>query len=356
MVDFQAVTLEQVSVHLCGNKAREEGTRASLGQMTLNGVQSHLMLDYFLNSLNLDAWYKFKWELDKNVTVLDATPNPYSVSVEGACNTIFQSGTIAVHAQSTRILQNLYDLGNNPMVKSGELYVAYFKDILVNDELVDGLGIFKTEAPEAFLQLKAVDGADFNVVFEQGHRKLRHAALILDTYADDGYRILTSDEKKYADQQYWLENFLNIEAVEDDAFHTKEYMTLVSGFINDVVSKVEDRLSIAEVSLQAQEYFDQNSVFDYNEFRHSVIDGDENRKMFDTYVEENTTIPQRLAKDFTIHASVAKKMRKHFKGLIKLDTGVELKITNTEPDEVIERAFDEEKQMFYYKVYFNQES
>lgn len=346
MVDFQAVTLEQVSVHLCGNKAREEGTRASAAPMTLDGVQRHLMLDYFLNSLNLDAWYKFKFVM----------PFEDKEEIHATSSSIFNSNDLVFHDRSTRILNALYDLGNNPMVKSGELYVAYFKDILVNDELVDGLGIFKTEAPEAFLQLKAVDGADFNVVFEQGHRKLRHAALILDTYADDGYRILTSDEKKYADQQYWFENFLNIEAVEDDAFHTKEYMTLVSGFINDVVSKVEDKLSIAEVSLQAQEYFDQNSVFDYNEFRHSVIDGDENRKMFDTYVQENTTIPQRLAKDFTIHASVAKKMRKHFKGLIKLDTGVELKITNTEPDEVIERAFDEEKQMFYYKVYFNQES
>jgi len=55
---------------------------------------------------------------------------------------------------------------------------------------------------------------------------------------------------------------------------------------------------------------------------------------------------------------VLKKEKSKIKSIIKLDTNIEIKLDVDAPDaasEYLERGYDEEKKMKYYKVYFNEE-
>ncbi len=62
---------------------------------------------------------------------------------------------------------------------------------------------------------------------------------------------------------------------------------------------------------------------------------------------------------FNISTPAVKTMKRKFKNLIKLDTEFEIKVKNPSAEtgnmQYIERGFDEEKGMSFYKVYFNVE-
>ena len=47
--------------------------------------------------------------------------------------------------ESAKILNHLYEQSDHPNIKTGELYVAFFRDIQSEDEMLNGIGIFKTE-------------------------------------------------------------------------------------------------------------------------------------------------------------------------------------------------------------------
>ena len=62
--------------------------------------------------------------------------------------------------------------------------------------------------------------------------------------------------------------------------------------------------------------------------------------------------------EFNISANAIKEVKKQInKSIIKLDKTIEIKLTdiNKENSEYIERGFDPEKQMYFYKLYFNDE-
>jgi len=61
---------------------------------------------------------------------------------------------------------------------------------------------------------------------------------------------------------------------------------------------------------------------------------------------------------FEVSVPTLMKESKKIKSEIKLDTKINIKLDLTNPDaaeEYLERGFDEEKKMYYYKVYFNSE-
>jgi len=65
-----------------------------------------------------------------------------------------------------------------------------------------------------------------------------------------------------------------------------------------------------------------------------------------------------LEESFTISPETLKKEKKKIKSEISLDTRIQIKIDVDEIDTVkenIERGFDDEKKMHFYKVYFNEE-
>ena len=61
---------------------------------------------------------------------------------------------------------------------------------------------------------------------------------------------------------------------------------------------------------------------------------------------------------FAISDIVLKKQKQKIKTEIKLDTNIQIKLDIDAPDaasEYLEKGYDEEKKMKFYKVYFNEE-
>lgn len=73
--------------------------------------------------------------------------------------------------------------------------------------------------------------------------------------------------------------------------------------------------------------------------------------------ESDHNIP--ISNQFDVSEIVLKKQKQKIKTEIKLDTNIQIKLDVDAPDaseDFLERGYDEDKKMHYYKVFFNEET
>ena len=101
-------------------------------------------------------------------------------------------------------------------------------------------------------------------------------------------------------------------------------------------------------------YFKEKESFDIDEFANEVIANKEGIESFKSYkksYEQEFDAP--IADTFDISDAAVKKQAKAFKSILKLDKNFHIYIHGNK--ELIEKGFDDDKSMNYYKVYFRDE-
>ncbi len=113
-----------------------------------------------------------------------------------------------IHEQSKKITTLLFEQSAHPHIKSGEVYVVYFDNMMLDNEKTTAIGIFKSELKHDFLQFQEKESI-LEMIIQQGINlnKLDKGALIFNKNKEEGYKILSVDSNRY-DTKYWLENFL----------------------------------------------------------------------------------------------------------------------------------------------------
>ena len=107
------------------------------------------------------------------------------------------------------------------------------------------------------------------------------------------------------------------------------------------------------------DYFAKNNDFEETSFVNEVISNPDLIPEFKNYKEDRAhkySIEDITAFPIANHA--VNDARKSIKNVINLDTNIQIKMDFINPesaDKFIEKGWDEEKQMYYYLVYFNKE-
>jgi hypothetical protein len=107
------------------------------------------------------------------------------------------------------------------------------------------------------------------------------------------------------------------------------------------------------------DYFAKNDAFEETNFLNSVIDNPALIPEFKNYKQEKA--PKYKIEDLTefpIANAAVTSARKSIKNIINLDTNIQIKLDFINPESAqkfVEKGWDEEKQMYYYLVYFNKE-
>ena len=296
-------------LHKVGNKQLGEGYQASNSLIDLDDDLHSILLDYFLSSFKSDDIYHFIHHAGVQMN-----------DVFQYCKTIFEDNS-TFHQVSVLLLQHLYEKSDHPKIKSGELYIAYLENIVVEDEIVDAIGIFKSENQETYLTFP-FENEKLNIAPKHGvpTKKLDKGAVIFNAYEDNGYRVIATDMNG-TDARFWKEAFLGIDNVPDNTFHTKNILNICKDFVKKVYAKEEDKKEQVDFLNKSIEYFENNDTFDFNDFSEKVIPKEEYNEQFQTFkekFEERKGI--KTEEDFVISKSALEKMRKKFKNLIKLDT------------------------------------
>lgn len=349
MINLYSAQIESLSIHRVGNKSKVEGVFLSSDPYPLTDELTPLIKEFFFKPFREkeENYYKFMHETDLEFHTL------YNIVTK-----VFDTPG-ATHLLSEEITKHLYDQSEHPHIKSGEVYIAHIENISVDNIKVDGIGIFKSELKQDFLQFRE-SGENLEMMLEQGINlnKIDKGCLILNYKQEEGYKILSVDANRY-DTKYWLENFLGVEMFEDDNFYTKKYLKFCQDFAKDVVLPAEDKKEEVLFMNRAVNHFAKNDSFNEDSFMNEVLENPELIPEFRNYKQEQA--PKYKIEDltdFSISNKAVSTQRKKIKNLIQLDTNIQIKldfVNGESAEKFVEKGWDEEKQMYYYLVYFNKE-
>tara|TARA_R110001632_G_scaffold126424_2_gene239964 strand:- start:2634 stop:3689 length:1056 start_codon:yes stop_codon:yes gene_type:complete len=349
MINLYSAQIESLSIHRVGNKSKVEGVFLSSDPYPLTDELTPLIKEFFFKPFREkeENYYKFMHETDLEFHTL------YNIVTK-----VFDNPS-ATHLLSEEITKHLYDQSEHPHIKSGEVYIAHIENISIDNIKVDGIGIFKSELKQDFLQFRE-SGENLEMMLEQGINlnKIDKGCLILNYKQEEGYKVLSVDSNRY-DTKYWLENFLGVEMFEDDNFYTKKYLKFCQDFAKDVVLPAEDKKEEVLFMNRAVNHFAKNDSFNETSFMNEVLENPELIPEFRNYKQEQA--PKYKIEDltdFSISNKAVSSQRKKIKNLIQLDTNIQIKldfVNGESAEKYVEKGWDEEKQMYYYLVYFNKE-
>lgn len=348
MIDFSNIKIDKLALHHVGNKLREENYIASEALLQVDEKLEKMLLEYFLKPFyEPEEAYEFVHNVELNYNTM------YGISKKiFAQTTPFKEG-------SEQILKYLYEQSNHPNIKSGDLFVARFKQIMFDDEPVEALGIFKAENKDAFLKTEYA-GSQMQVAPLEGInvKKLDKGCLVFAIDEEYGYYVLTRDTNTQ-DAEYWKKSFLNIDFIHDDNFDTKSYIDMCKGFAKDVIKQEDGKMDQIEFLNQSIKYFDENDKVNTAAFTDAMFVDDALKENFYAYKERFEKENEReLPEEFAISNTVLKAQKRSIKNMIKLDTHIQINLDSKNIElsqEYIERGFDEAKGMHFYKVYYNRE-
>ncbi|WP_136668403.1 nucleoid-associated protein [Flavobacterium sp. H122] len=349
MINLFNTHIENLSIHRVGNKSRNEAIFLSDQPYGLNDEIMPLLKEFFFKPFRSgeENYYQFAHDVDLEYNEM------FNLATE-----IFNNPG-NVHGISKKITQHLFEQSNHPHIKNGEVYVAYLTNVSIDNKPVDAIGIFKSEIKSDFLQFEEKD-TNLEMILQQGInlQKLDKGCLIFNYKKEEGYKILTVDSNRY-DARYWLEHFLSVDAFQDENFMTKKYLKFCQDFAKEVVLPAEDKKEEVLFMNRAVNHFAKNDNFEETNFLNEVIDNPDLISEFKNFkvdkgekysIEDLTTFP-------IANAAVTDARRK-MKNVIELDTNIQIKLDFVNPESAekfVEKGWDEEKQMYYYLVYFNKE-
>ncbi|MCG7409906.1 nucleoid-associated protein [Paenibacillus sp. ACRRX] len=356
MIDVSQINIHQLIIHKVGSAARDEGVWVSRDLTDVAGDDELrlALTQYFVKPFKFDWFYRLHHEADLSMNEI------YTF----ASRIFDQPATF--QEQSVHILNHLYAQSTHPQIKPGELYVTHFNNVLYGNFSVDAIGIFKSENKDAFLQVKEKSDTDLGVYLQEGIniKKLDKGCIIFNLYADSGYRVCMVDtgSRGFEEAQYWKDDFLQLAMVEDEHYYTDEAITMCSEFYDSVIapaSELPEKKEKLEFINSTMEYFSKHDTFDEQSFVDTVLherpQHAQHAPMFKAYketYEEANDLPPFDAMPIS-HVAL-KKAKQSIRNNIKTDTGIDIKLKN-ESFPYLERGYDEERQMYFYKVYFNEE-
>ncbi|MDP3358164.1 MAG: nucleoid-associated protein, partial [Lutibacter sp.] len=151
-----------------------------------------------------------------------------------------------------------------------------------------------------------------------------------------------------------------VKYADDNNQHTKNYLEMCKEFSEDII---KEELGIQEKNTflaRAVDFFKTNELVNIDDFKENIFDENEAQKSkFDDYKKQYETLNDVLVRNqFTVSEAVFKKQKQKIKTEIKLDTNIVIKLDIDAPEassEYLEKGYDEEKKMMFYKVFFNEE-
>ena len=106
---------------------------------------------------------------------------------------------------------------------------------------------------------------------------------------------------------------------------------------------------------EAVDFFDKREKFSLQEFEEEILRRDP--EMVKKFKEHKERIEkeqgQKLGDEFDISRKDLSKVRRQVGGVMKLDTGIELRLLPHFEEKAMEKGFDEERGMEFVKIYYH---
>ena len=344
---MESTFISAIAVHYAGNKTLEEGIRQSQSLLETEDEVSDLLQHYFLSPFKGSEYFTFHHESSLNLNEVYT----YVTNIFNDPETLYE--------ESVNLLKHLYESSDHPKIKGGEFYVVFFEDCPFKGEMLNALGLFKSESRESFLKVYP-KGGDYSVEKDEGINinKLDKGCLIYNTEGDKGYVVSVIDHTgKNSEARYWIDQFLHLRQREDDYFQTREALNLCKNFVTQKLPEDYEVSKADQVDLlkKSVEFFKEKERFNLEEFADEVMKQPEIIEKFKAYktdYQKERDID--MEGDFSISEDAVKKQARAFKSIIKLDKNFHIYVHGKR--EYIVKGFDQASGMHYYQLFFYEEN
>lgn len=348
MMTCDDASLERLVLHRVGNKANGESLHLSKAPYILNSDISGLLLKYFTSPFKGSQYYVFSDERGLN-----------NNKIYMAVSKIFDNPQENLYLASCDMAKHLFDVSLHPNIKAGELYITYLQNCYLDGEILDAVGIFKSETRQTYLKIYP-QGDDFSIESDDGIdiNKLDKGCIIFNKEKDDGYVVSIIDKTSRGNEAvYWVDEFLNLMQRQDSYFKTDNMLNICKDFVTEFLPQEYEmtRIDQADLLNRNQEFFKENKNFNTNTYSEKVFGddtfGEQFRKFKQQYESENG---MQLQDNFLINEEALKRASRYLRSVIKLDKNFTIYIHGKR--ERVEMGEDEDKGLRYYKFYFDKES
>ncbi|MBP3942984.1 nucleoid-associated protein [Sphingobacteriaceae bacterium WQ 2009] len=352
MFFHQDASFEQLSIHRVGNKAQDEFYVLSEQPVPFadDEVLPGLLMQYFMSPFaKVNEVYRFMHpneDLELNEV--------YHFTKK------FFDGKMDFHSLSEQLAKHLYEVSSHPKIKGGELYVVHLKNVQMEGDSQEAIGIFKSENKETYLKVYPEQGG-FQLDYEPeaiNINKLDKGCIIIKNEEEEGYQVLVVDQtNKSQEAIYWKDEFLKIKIRNDEFNQTGNYLKVVKNFVNEKLEESFEMEKADKIDLlnRSMNYFKEKETFDQEEFEEEVLGNPQAISLFKDYKSNfEDDFDAKFEASFDIADKAVKKMESAYKTVLKLDKNFHIYIHGKR--EYLEKGYDEEKGRNYYKLYFENES
>lgn len=164
------------------------------------------------------------------------------------------------------------------------------------------------------------------------------------------------DQTNNSEAAYWIDDFLKLSIRNDSYNQTNNTLSIYKKFIT---TQVDEEFSISKTDKidllnRSIKYFKEKEQFNMEEFSIEVIGYEEGIASFKKYQQSyEQEFDTAITDNFAINNTAVKKQARAYKSILKLDKNFHIYIHGNK--DLIEKGFDAEKNMNFYKVYFRDE-
>ena len=349
MISRKNASISKFIIHKVGNKFNDTKNAFSEKLVDFDEASYDLMLPFLLRPFG-SVVQSYRFNHHANISLNEI--NSYSSQLFND-----EDGFIEI---SKHIVTHLYEQSNSANIKTGDVLVVMFEGIEFRDMTTNAIGIFKIENKVNFFQTY-LENNNYDVLVQKGinSKKIDKGCLILNQSDGEGNIILSVDNNNY-DAQYWINHFLNIKYADDANNHTQQYIEFCKDFSTEVLKTSYGAQEQNTFLAKTIDFFKENEVVNVERFKEELFEDEKQIREFENYKKEFESEQNLVLRNqFDVAEAVVNKEKKKIKTDIKLDTNIQIKLDIDAPDasaEYLERGYDDEKKMHYYKVFFNAEN
>ncbi|TXG34778.1 nucleoid-associated protein [Seonamhaeicola maritimus] len=349
MISRKNASISKFIIHKVGNKFNDTKNAFSEKVVDFDEASYDLMLPFLLRPF-ASTVQSHRFNHHANISLNEI--NNYTTQ-------IFNEDEAFIEV-SKHIVMHLYEQSTSANIKTGDVLIVLFEGIEFNDITTNALGVFKIESKVNFFQTY-LENNSYDVLVQKGinSKKVDKGCLILNQTDEEGNIIFSVDNNNY-DAQYWINQFLNIKYADDSNSHTQQYLELCKDFSTDILKTSYGIQEQNTFLAKTIDFFKENEVVNVERFKDELFEEDKYKNEFDDYKKSfEGEMNLVIRNQFDVAERVVNKEKKKIKTDIKLDTNIQIKLDIDAPDastEYLERGYDEEKKMHYYKVFFNAEN
>ncbi len=180
------------------------------------------------------------------------------------------------------------------------------------------------------------------------------SVLILSVHQTNNYQLFFRKWDPGVVKDPFKDDFLKCKPMKNDYHFTSSHLNLMKTYMDQQVEE-DDKLSQIEKLNRSMEYMQNNDHFSIEAFESDVFENTEHIKSFADFRKNYARDHElEIADEFEISPDAIRKNQRFIRSVIKLDKNFHVYVHGNRRN--IIRGFDPEKNMYFYTLYFDEES